>query len=414
MAGRLIVTSQEDIAGSNIFKTLPSLGFRERGSFEGRPVLEKGRVTAIATTERQTEAEHLDEHFSPQYYVFASRHKSESSTKTLTAHTPGNLTGEASVGGKPRELAFSQPQAQKVALKELFAQKEELGLDYKVSLETTHHGPTSLLKPVVFVEVGSSEEEWRDERAVLAVARAALKAAECQEDYQAGIGAGGNHYAPMHTRVVEETPFALGHLIPTYAIEGLDFSVFRQAVEKSGASFAYLDWKGMRREHREKILGFCSRLSLPVKKGRELRMGEGARELELDLALFSEAEKTGGENLRAMKKELEIERNKGGGAVKVSSPTRGEEEVTRAALEDLKAQYRLRVEDGKLLLTSTALDPEKARALGLKPGPDFSRLAGGKSVRAKGKEITPAMVTTEKTKKIRLSPGWEAWVEENV
>ena len=76
---RLIVTSQKDIAGTNVYKMLAqNHGFVEVGEFEGQPVYERGGVRLIATGKGQVEAEHLDLHFSPDYYVFASRHRSVS------------------------------------------------------------------------------------------------------------------------------------------------------------------------------------------------------------------------------------------------------------------------------------------------------------------------------------------------
>ncbi len=176
---RLIVTSQKDIAGSNVYEKLASdFNFEEAGEFEGRSIYKKGEVWLIATEKGQIEAEHLDEFFEPDYYVFASRHRSESGARTLTVHVTGNLTKKAEVGGRPEELAYANPDAMKVALIELEKGRKERGLDYKVSMEATHHGPTGLERPVLFVEVGSTEAEWRNEKAVEVVARAALKAAE--------------------------------------------------------------------------------------------------------------------------------------------------------------------------------------------------------------------------------------------
>ncbi len=379
------------------------------------PFLRKGDIVAIATERGQVEAEHLDEYFSPEYYVFATRHRSESGIKTLTVHVPGNLTSEVKVGGKPKELAFAHPSAMKAALLELMRQRDKLGLDYKVSLEATHHGPTSLKKPVLFVEVGSTEREWKDSKAVLAVAKAAVRAAENREKFPSCLGAGGNHYAPRHSEVVLKSPYAIGHIIPSYAISALDFEVFQQAVEKTGAEFAYLDWKGMKREEREKIIDYCSQLSLPVKKGRELmKKARDSRELNIDLKLFSEAEKVGGSFLKKIKKNLEVERDEKGEAKKVLSGNIQEIEVMRAVLEDLRSKYRLEVEGEELVLETLAFSPEKAKALGVKPGPDFSLLASGKSIEVNGKTVTPEMVTTKKIKRMRVSEKWLDWVRQNV
>lgn len=268
---RLIVTSQQDIAGANIYNELAkNFGFAAEGEFEGRPILKRGEVWAIATEKRQTEAEHLDEFFDAEYYVFASRHRSESGARTLTVHVTGNLTSRALVGGKPKQLAYCNPSAMKAASQELQRAAQEMRLDYKVSMEATHHGPTGLKKPLLFVEVGSTEEEWNDARAVSAVASAALLAAENQRAFQSAVGIGGTHYAPRHTSVMLESSIAIGHIIPSYAIDEIDKDVFAQAVEKSKASFGFLDWKGMKKEQRDKVIALAAELNLKLKRGRDL------------------------------------------------------------------------------------------------------------------------------------------------
>lgn len=266
---RLIVTSQRDIAGKNIFNELAeNSGFEVDGEFEGMPVFKKDNILLIATEKPQTLADHLDSFFEPEYYVFASRHRSKSGNKTLTVHVPGNLTGEARIGGRPKELAYCNASAMKVALKEL--QKAGGGLEYRVSLEATHHGPTQLKKPVLFVEVGSTEDEWNDSKAVKAVANAALKAAQNGDKFETAVGMGGNHYAPHHTRMVLNSKIAIGHIIPSYAIEEIDDKMLAQAVERCSATFGFLDWKGMKKYQREKVLQLAENIDLKLKRGRDI------------------------------------------------------------------------------------------------------------------------------------------------
>lgn len=268
---RLIVTSQKDIAGTNIYNCLANdFDFKNVGEFEGRPIFKKGNVMLILTRKRQTHAGHLDEFFDPEYYIFASRHKSESGVKTLTVHTPGNLLDEALLGGRARELAWANAHAMKVAMIELKENSEERGIDYRISLEATHHGPSGLKKPVTFVEVGSSEKEWRDKRAVKAVAAAALKGAESKEKFEVAIGIGGPHYAPRHTNIVLKTNIAIGHIIPSYAIDTISEEVFRQAIGRTGASFGILDWKGMKKGQRERILKLADRVDIELKRSKDL------------------------------------------------------------------------------------------------------------------------------------------------
>lgn len=399
---RLIVTSQQDAAGRNIFALLEEkLGFRRAGEFEGMPVLKHGDVLAIATSKKQVEAEHLDEHFSPEYYVFATRHRSESGIKTLTVHVPGNLTSQAKVGGKPFEIAWCNASAMKVALQELHRQNQELSLGYQVSLEATHHGPTSLKKPVLFVEVGSTEEQWQDKRACLAVAKAALKAAQNKLKFTPAVGAGGNHYAPRHTQVVLSSEYAIGHIIPSYAIPEITKEMLQQAIEKTQAEFVYLDWKGMKKPERDKILELCSQVGIEVKKGS---LSRGGRELKVDLNIFAEAELVSGAELKELKKKLSVERDKHGRPVRILSSTVSEEEVYRACVSALRRRFKVKLEGDSLVLESTSIDTKKAEKLGI-PKEKLSELARGLTLEIGGRKITPDEVRRRNTRRIRLSPN---------
>ena len=403
---RLIVTSQQDLAGRNIYRELSGHGFRVRGEFEGKPVYERGDVWLIATEKPQVRASHLDAFFDPDYYVFASRHRSTSEKKTLTVHTPGNLTPDAELGGRPRELALSEPGAVKAALMELKKIRDERSLDYAVSLEATHHGPSELRKPVLFVEVGSTPREWRDHEAVEAVARAALKAAENRARYEAGIGIGGNHYAPLHTKAVLETDIALGHIIPSYAIEALDHAVFREAVEKSGASFGFLDWKGMKKAQREKMISMAERAGMPLKRGRDLR-GRASRVpggFRVDENLLQEAWRADPKALEGRLSALGCGyRKKGGG---ISSLFEGEEDLRKEIIEEciriLKKKAEVKFAGGELTLRTRRFSPEKARALGIEPGPVYARLAAGEVIKKGDRVIKPDMVLEVRVRKIKI------------
>jgi len=404
---RLIVTSKRDVAGSNVYAFLSrQSGFERCGEFEGSPVYRRGNVLLIATERSQVEAEHLDESFDTERYVFASRHRSSSGEKTLTVHAPGNLTYEARVGGEPRSLGIAEPSAMKTALLELWKAREELGLAYKVSMEVTHHGPTQLSRPALFVEVGSTEVEWRDERAVRAVATAALAAAESAGRFESGVGVGGGHYAPRHTRFMLESKAALGHLIPSYALSSLDAEMLRQAVEKSGASFLFLDWKGMGREERRRVMALAEELGVPVRKrisAPKPAPPPGYGRYQVHSELFTLASKMGAERLR----EVIVEAGgfpfeKDGRLQPVfAAPSDIRGKVLRTCLEIL-ASKKPRLAGGKLVLEERRFDPGKAEELGLKPGPEFAMLSKGLAIEAKGRRITFEDVSTRKVRVIEL------------
>ncbi|MEM2901851.1 MAG: D-aminoacyl-tRNA deacylase [Candidatus Bathyarchaeia archaeon] len=187
--------------------------------------------------------------------IIVSRHESRSGMRTLTVHAPGNL-GEALLGGEPRKLAVADAQRMKTALMELKVAVAELNLDYEVTLEATHHGPTDLHKPVFFVEIGSSESQWTDEKAVEAAARAALRAATHPTPSQAAVGFGGGHYPEKHTKISLETDVAVGHVLPKYFFSSFDVEVVEQAFQKTYGScqLAVVDRKGIKSNHKRTLL----------------------------------------------------------------------------------------------------------------------------------------------------------------
>jgi D-aminoacyl-tRNA deacylase len=130
------------------------------------------------------------------------------------------------------------------------------GLGYSVSLEVTHHGPTGLGVPVVFVEIGSSVDQWRDGRAAEVAAEAVMRAAGSDLDGLSAVGFGGGHYAPDFTRLEFEGELAFGHIVPKDAVGGLDARLTRRLFERTwgGCRLAVLDWKGVRGVDREALL----------------------------------------------------------------------------------------------------------------------------------------------------------------
>jgi D-aminoacyl-tRNA deacylase len=145
--------------------------------------------------------------------------------------------------------------------------REERKLDYKVSYEATHHGP-SLDVPSMFVEVGSSPKQWSDKRAAEAVAHAAMAAASKQSRYPAVLGIGGPHYNAKFTRIALSTKTAFGHMIPKYAISAVDLEIVRQCIERTVESVdsIILDWKGIRGADKKKLRTILDETWVPVEK----------------------------------------------------------------------------------------------------------------------------------------------------
>jgi len=254
----IIVFSSLDVAGKNIADKLIKLfGFEKKGD-----KWVKGELELIQVETKIVDAEHLYDK-ETDFLVFISKHRSETGKSCLTAHTQGNW-GKAELGGKPKTLCICWPSKLKVVLKEMNSLND---LGWQVCAEVDHHGPLTNA-PSIFVEIGSSEKEWKNERAAEIVARSVMKMLESKETFPAAFGIGGGHYAPSFTKAILEGRYAVGHMLPKYYIDEIDLECFRQGVEKSEEKIeiALLDWKGMNKQQREKVIEFLGILKLSYER----------------------------------------------------------------------------------------------------------------------------------------------------
>jgi D-aminoacyl-tRNA deacylase len=169
--------------------------------------------------------------------VFASRHAGETDA-LLTAHHTGNF-GAAEFGGDDRAVARACPGAHRRVLRALAENAPE---EYEVGMECTHHGPTDVGVPSMFVELGSGPDQWDDPAGARAVARAILDLRGVDPDLPTAggsdrlpgddrsvgdgdrrhlVGIGGGHYAPRFERVARETDWAVGHVAADWCLDDL-------------------------------------------------------------------------------------------------------------------------------------------------------------------------------------------------
>ena len=180
--------------------------------------------------------------------IVASRHKSESGTPSLTAHSPGNY-GNAQAGGKNKELGYAPAYYLRKAA--ILLQKNKIP-GYESCLEATHHGPTGFTFPMMFVEVGSSVKEWNDHSACNAAAGIIADLMSSEPDKaRVAIGFGGGHYCRKFSHV---TDYAIGHICPKYNLCNLDLEIVSQMIEKTvpKPQYALVEKKGLGAE-KEKI-----------------------------------------------------------------------------------------------------------------------------------------------------------------
>lgn len=271
----LLVASSKDIASINIKEQiLKNYTFEEcTERFDENPTynadINEKKVTLITLNKESVNAQELPSKFpSVKLIVFISRHSSQTAKPTLSVHTPGNFA-EAELGGLSKTLSVAPAVAMQTVLKALMHYREQLRLDYAVSYECTHHGP-SIAVPTMFVELGSSPAQWSDCKAAEAVAHSAMTAIATfnGSNNSAVLGIGGTHYNQHFTLMALMGAATFGHMIPKYALSAIDVDMLRQCIEKTleKVPLALLDWKGIKSEDKPNIISALESIGLPYRK----------------------------------------------------------------------------------------------------------------------------------------------------
>jgi len=260
----LIVASKHDHAAQNISAELRQMKvFQE----ESRDLFRSGDVFLKYVDTEGIYTDTVDVGFRPDIVIFASRHRSESNEPALTVHWTGNPTSRADLGGRPRTLPPTEPARLRKALLALDLARERLKLNYAVTLEATHHGPTELSIPTLFVEVGSTEREWNNKAAGLAAAEAIWTAATPEPvSCKAAVGFGGGHYCNKQSNAVRRDGYAFGHIFSKYFFDDYDSSMVQMAYDLTvgGCHTAVIDWKGIRSSARTRLLEDLNRMNVEV------------------------------------------------------------------------------------------------------------------------------------------------------
>ena len=239
-----------------------------RITFNSRPLLQRESLILATIDDEIIFPPDLDAYFNPQAYIFLSTHRSESGIPSLTVHTTGNFTHKEVLGGRPREVGMIDPDLQKNYLMALGSRRDSLD-GYEITIESTHHGPTSLRKPVLFVELGSSEKEWGDERAGEIIADSLVESlTKGKRGWEkVGLAFGGTHYPEKFNKILLESDYSLSAVVAKHSLNWIDSEMFGQLIQRTTRFPKYImvDWKGMG-QHRDKILSMAQQFALEVVK----------------------------------------------------------------------------------------------------------------------------------------------------
>ena len=250
-----ILFSSKNPASNNIAQRLVEMGFEEKGESEW---MWKGHRMIDTKVDWILD---VPTDFETDWLLVLSTHRSERKFPALTVHIPGNWD-KAEMGGAPRTLNIAYASRMKDLLRAL---AKDNCLGWSVNQEVDHHGPTCKL-PIIFIEIGSSEEEWGNVKAAEIVAEAVMESINENKLYPSYIGAGGGHYAPLFTKVMLEKEEAFGHILPKYQAANIGADTLKQAMEKNVEKVDTLIYekKSFKAPERDKLFAIAKEIGLEV------------------------------------------------------------------------------------------------------------------------------------------------------
>ena len=433
-----LINSKEDVAGVNIKRHLEIL-LAEGGHW---PLADRHTLTFHEVAGRLIYQDRIDEEIDADLIIFISRHASAQQVPALTVHVTGNYE-TADLGGEPETLAPAAPGWMHAVLRNLAARAPE---GYRVSYEVTHHGPTALATPSLFVEIGSTATEWTDPAAGRAVAESILTAVP--EETINLIGFGGTHYAVRQTGIALASRGAFGHIVPARQIGAVNPGLILRMQEASSAVAAHIDQKSLSASavgRIERMLDDAGILLLTeseileaaglawetylkvrslageIAPGSRVRIhglaGEGTpAPVRITPDLVEEVVKIDKVGFLAALDELPVVHLSKGSTEVLPTFITFEEvssqlarDITTLCVKLLLICENAVIDGDHIILRKVRFDPEKARMLGVPKGPLFGMLAGGKAVEIEGRRITPDTVQTTSAKRIHI-PGLERYI----
>jgi len=237
----LLVYYSDDPAAQNmVSELLKTVEWRREGDF-----LVHGNLHLLEIGERVAYLERLEARNFGDFrsMIVLSRHASKSGNRIVTTHFTGKISED------DFRISIPAPQLQFSLMRGLSRRIPE---DFLLSLECTHHGPYETDVPSLFVEIGSTESEWRNREVAHAVAKSILEM-RIESPPLTCVSFGGGHYAPRQTKILLSGASAFAHIIPNHLIEMLTRERIERLFEVSGTDFCHLDRKSMNSKMRRAL-----------------------------------------------------------------------------------------------------------------------------------------------------------------
>lgn len=256
---QLLIAYQDDPAGFNMANYIAKYMDKESDVYHGR------HFDLVIIPTPAISADWIEAKFNYDGYIFLSKHASESGALALTCHSTGNFS-DAKFGGFPKQVAIPHPHIQKSYMQHLW-RKKDLFSRFEITIEATHHGPTALNKPAIFIEIGTTQKEWTDKNLCESVAKIVIEELSKEtERHEVAVCFGGTHYPKKFNQALIEGEFALGTVMPKHALDSLDDELFSHIMERNKeAKYALIDWNSLGK-NKKKVIDLVQTTNLEMIK----------------------------------------------------------------------------------------------------------------------------------------------------
>ena len=154
-----------------------------------------------------------------------------------------------------------------LALKEKLHRKPE----FQFTMEVTHHGPSEISTPSAFYEIGSTEEEWRDEEAARIVAESIYESIDGKSDWNVAVGIGGTHYAPRQTEIMLSTTFTFGHNFAKYTFPHLTEDFILKALKLTETNTIIIDEKSTTAVIKKMLQSLAEKAGIEILRSKHVK-----------------------------------------------------------------------------------------------------------------------------------------------
>ena len=173
-------------------------------------------------------------------------------------HSTGNYGTLFYGGNNIKGLSIPYPYMMSKILQQLNKLNKKYQMNVNINLEITHHGPTILSIPSFFVEIGSTLEEWKNDKYGKIVAYSILNSIYNENIMSSNkeivVGFGGSHYANLPTKLTINNKYNFGHIFPKYQISLLKEDIIKEAFLKSNTKYAYIDKKSLNSSIKKELI----------------------------------------------------------------------------------------------------------------------------------------------------------------